>query len=85
MKAVKEAANVLKSLGEDVEILDDEWLKGKLYYIEGYQFKASNNSNIVIESKFWSVAKALSYFTTIQLLIKMTKRTSKKLWKNIYT
>ena len=85
MEAVKEAANVLKSLGEDVEILDDEWLKGKLYYIEGYQFKASNNSNIVIENKFWSVAKALSYFTTIQLLIKMTKRTSKKLWKNIYT
>lgn len=31
MVKVEEAANVLKSQGVDVEILDNEWLKGKTY------------------------------------------------------
>ena len=58
MDTVKEAANVLKSLGADVEILDDEWLGGKTYFIEGYTFMDSNNSYITIKEDFWTVKKA---------------------------
>ena len=31
MDTVKEAGNILKSWGADVEILDDKWLGGKTY------------------------------------------------------
>lgn len=50
MSEVEKAAKQLKSLGAEVEILDDKWLEGKTYEIDGYSFTNLKGIEVVLHS-----------------------------------
>ena len=59
MSEVEKVANQLKSLGAEVEILDDKWLGGKTYEIDGYSFTNSKGIKINIDKDVWNVDKCM--------------------------
>ena len=64
MKQIEEAADILKSSGADIEILDDKWLGGKMYRIEEYEFTNSMGKKITIEGDIWNVDKCMEDMKT---------------------
>ncbi len=68
MVEVKEAANELKSLGADVEILDNEWIGERTYFIKEYKLTNSedipdkvNEQEITLDKAFNDLKTNKSY------------------------
>jgi hypothetical protein len=68
MVEVKEAANELKSLGADVEILDNEWIGERTYFIKEYKLPNSedipdkvNEQEITLDKAFNDLKTNKSY------------------------
>ena len=59
MSEVEKVANQLKSLGADVEILDDKWLGGKTYEIDGYSFTNLKGIEVEIDTRRWTIKECI--------------------------
>ena len=64
MDTVKEAANVLKSLGADVEILDKKWIGERTYCIKKYKFKNSEGTPVKVNEQEITLNKAFGDLIT---------------------